>query len=75
VVSDAVELGSPASSSPSASASASAGPSASANSGAGGGLPVTGANVSTLAIGGLVIVGVGAGLFFAARRRRVRTEA
>ena len=52
----------------------SAAPDASAAPGAGGGLPVTGVDVSTLGVAGIVLVGVGAGLYTLARRRRVRTE-
>lgn len=43
--------------------------------GAGGGLPVTGAGVAGIALGGATILGTGAGLYFLTRKRRTRFTA
>ncbi len=45
------------------------------SSSGGAALPVTGANTALMAGGALVLVGVGGGLFFLARRRRIRFTA
>jgi hypothetical protein len=71
----------PPTASPSASASAKPSASSSSSGVAGtsssssGGLPVTGANTAAIAGTAVVLVGAGAGLFFVARRRRIKFTA
>ncbi len=68
--------GSPsASASASPSASASASPTPGPGTGGGGGLPLTGVAVTSIVIGGILLIAAGVAAVFLARRRRIQTTA